>query len=305
MIFIPVRINTLRPGHAVNFDVFIKIGERYIHYIRKTDPFDGDRIKSLKTKGVSKLYIPREGEVDYLKYLDEGLGELKNVKIDIRERSLFAQDSLITAAENAQASIASTETYRQSEQRILSVAEFLYGEKNALHEMLSSGVAKDIYEHSSHVSTLALKLASKVGITAEKDLKPLGMAALLHDIGKEGSGLDPLLPREKLDPEQLKVYRGHPERAVTMIQDKAHIGGEVVEMILNHEEIGAGVGFPGKKHLARLSLSQQVLNLCNEYDRMCNVNGTSPLEAIKQFRFDKIGLFDLKLIDQLAAILKV
>jgi HD-GYP domain-containing protein (c-di-GMP phosphodiesterase class II) len=303
MRYIPVRINTLRASQPVGFDVFIKIGDRYLHYIRRSDLFDADRISALKSKGVVKLYIPSEGEADYLKYLDEGLNQLKDRKVTVEQRALVAQGTMTVAAENARESVQTAARYRQTEKQVQSVMEFMLSEKSAVHQMMASGMATDVYQHASHVVTLSLKLAGKAGIQDPKTLIHLGLAGLLHDIGKEGDGLDPLLPREQLNSEQRKIYQGHPERAVALVQDKAHVTKDVIEMILNHEEIGDGAGFPNKKRLNTLSMSQQILNLCNEYDRVCTVNKVAPLEAVRQFRIDKIGLFDLKLLGYLAEIL--
>jgi HD-GYP domain-containing protein (c-di-GMP phosphodiesterase class II) len=305
MSYIPIRLGTLRPWQAVNFDVFIKISDRHIHYIKKSDPFDGDRITSLKTKGVKKLFIPIESETDYLTYLDAGLDQLKDSKVTLADRADIARDSVMTSAENAAKNIQTETGFLQSEGQIGKILDFLTSENGAIKQILStSGVAADVFHHTTHVVTLSLSLASKVGIYDSKILMNLGMAALLHDIGKEGIDLDNSIPRENMTPDQLKIYQKHPEAALMKTQDKPYINGKILELIMNHEEIGEGNGFPKKKRLKTLSVAQQVLNLCNEYDRVCTVNKVPPLEAIKQFYLDKMGLFELSHLTKLQEIIK-
>lgn len=305
MSYIPIRLGTLRPWQAVNFDVFIKISDRHIHYIKKADPFDGDRIISLKTKGVKKLFIPVESETDYLAYLDAGLDQLKDTKVTLADRADIARDSVMTSAENASKNIQTESGFRQTEGQIHKILDFLTSENGAMKQILStSGVAADVFHHTTHVVTLSLSLAGKLGVVDPKTLLNLGMGALLHDIGKEGLDLDNALPRESMNPDQLKTYMRHPEAALMKAQNKPYINSQVLELILNHEEIGEGNGFPGKKRLKTLSQSQQILNLCNEYDRVCTVNKVPPLEAIKQFYLDKMGLFELSHLTKLQEIIK-
>ena len=125
MHYIPVRIGTLRAWEAVNFDIFIKIGERHVHYIKKSDPFDGDRIQSLKTKGVKKLFIPMDSENDYLNYLDSGLDHLKNADLKIEDRAIIAKDSLVTSSENALKNVQTERGYKRTEGQIQKVLDFL------------------------------------------------------------------------------------------------------------------------------------------------------------------------------------
>lgn len=304
MEFIPVRIGTLRPWQPVNFDVFIKIGERHVHYIKKEDPFDGDRIASLKAKGVKKLFVPKEAEGFYLAYLDAGLGQLRDNKLTLNDRADIARDAITTSAENAAEKIQTEAGYRATETQVGKALDFLVSEQGAMRQMLSSsGFATDVSQHAANVVSLAVKLASTIGLP-NSDLLNIGVAALIHDIGKESLGLDLSIPREQLTPEQKIIYQKHPEAAIGKLVDKPYISKPVLELVLNHEEIGEGAGFPNKKRINTLPKAQQVLNLCNEYDRMCTVNKISPMDAMKQFYIDKLGLFDMELLKALGAIIQ-
>jgi HD-GYP domain-containing protein (c-di-GMP phosphodiesterase class II) len=302
--FIPVRIGTLRPWQAVNFDIFIKIGERHVHYIQKEDPFDGDRIAALKAKGVKKLYVPKDAEGLYLAYLDAGLGQLKDAKLTLNDRADIARDSITTAAEGAAEKVQTQAGYLATEGQVGKILDFLVSEQGAMRQMLSNvGFATDVSQHSANVVTLSVKLASSLGLIGA-DLLNIGVAALIHDIGKEGLGLDPTIPRESLTPEQKIIYQKHPEAASNKLIDKPYINKAILDLVLNHEEIGEGAGFPNKKRLSTLPKTQQILNLCNEYDRMCTVNKISPMDAIKQFYIDKLGLFDMELLKALTGIIQ-
>jgi response regulator RpfG family c-di-GMP phosphodiesterase len=303
--FITVRIGTLRGDESVGFDIYIRVGERYLHYIRKSDPFDQSRIDSLKTKKVQKLFIPSECESAYLEYLDAGLGKIQDSNASVETKATIAQTTMVNLAENAERAINSESGFKAMEKQSAKVSEFLAKETETAKKVLQdSGFAHDDFQHASNVNTLCMMLAGRAGLKDPNERQNLSMAALLHDIGKQGLNL-PQIPREQLDAETLKVYKSHCTAAVEKLSNKPYVNPAILTLIMNHEEVGEGAGFPEKKRIQILPLSQQILNLCNEYDRVCTMNKTPPLEAMKQFYLEKLGLFPLPLIEALRETLKL
>jgi len=305
MAFLPVRIGTLRPGDVVNFNIYILIADKYVHYIRTSDPFEPERIERLRGKGVKKLYIPEDSEAAYLTYLDAGLNQLKDTKISVRERSNLVSSSMVTEAENALHNVQTESGYKKTEERVSKVVDFLTSETGALKDILAStGTALDNFQHSANVTSMALGIASRLGVTQTRDIMDLGIAGLLHDSALPKLGFSADCKWDKLAGEDLKKYQEHPIAAAHQLAGKPYINREILELIANHEEIGEGAGFPGKKRISTLPLKQQVLNLCNNFDHYCFLKGTPPLEAAKSFLNEKIGLFDLEHIKILTSVLK-
>ncbi|MCM2322841.1 MAG: HD domain-containing protein [Oligoflexia bacterium] len=303
--FIPVRISTLRSDEDVPFDVFIHVADHQVHYIRRGDPFERKRIDNLRSKGVQKLFIPLECEKFYLDYLDAGLRKLRNASVSVEARSSIAHSAAMDLAGNAERAIETEVAYRGMEGRAREVQTFLASEKGVARKMLEqSGIAQDEVQHSSNVNTLALMLAEKVGISGVQELLDLSMGALMHDIGKSGLPLDPKLPKEKMSPAEFEIFKKHPHRGAEMVAGKPYVNPAVMALIANHEEMGEGAGFPARKRIEALPLSQQVLNLCNDYDRLCTLQGVPPFLATKVFFLEKVGLFPLSLVQALSEVLK-
>lgn len=304
MEYLPVRINTFRPGHPVQFDVYIAIGGRHLHYIRSLEPFDENRLINLKGKGVKKMFISVESEDLYLEYLDQGLSGLTDKTQDITKRGSVAQDSMITEAENVERSLDSEQAFKKTEIRINKVVDFLISDKTALKSMLgATGASADIFQHGANVCSLSLALALKVGEKDSKSLFNMAMAALLHDAGVAKLGLDPLKPRDQFTPEEKKLHLKHPETAIGMFQEKPLVTPAILRLIIDHEEIGDGRGFPEKKRLSKLPLTSQILNLCNEFDQFSIEKKIAPVDAIKDFFQSKAELFDLGHIAKLEEVI--
>lgn len=305
MSYFPVRINTLRPDDVICFDVFVQVGERYIHYIRRSDPFDGERIVRLKEKGVKKLFIQEDAEQDYLKYLDAGLDRLKDEKLAPTERLALVHDALVTDAENVSRNIENQPGYIHTEQRMKKAAEFLTSENGIVKNVLdSAGFSQDSFQHCANVSTLSVGLASLLGVTQTSELVELGIAALLHDIGYLKLDFNPRVSISELTLEQLNQFHRHPVIGAEMLSERPYINKKMRDLVSDHEEKGDGIGFPNKKRISTLSLPSQILNLCNEYDRYSFEKKISHKDAAKGFFQDRIGAFDLNHIKMLVTLFK-
>ena len=57
MDYTTIRVSTLRGDQKINFDAYLKIGEKMVLYVRQGDSFEGDRLKRLKEKKLKKMFI--------------------------------------------------------------------------------------------------------------------------------------------------------------------------------------------------------------------------------------------------------
>ena len=305
MNYIPIRIGTLRPDNVISFDVYVQVAEKYIHYIRQADAFDGDRISKLKAKGIKKLFIAEEAEALYLQYLDAGLDQLKDTKIETVRRETIVRDTMVTDAENAERNVQTEQGYQRTEDRMKKVVEFLTSSESVARNIMSAaGFSQDNFQHCANVSTLALGMANLLGITKTSDLVEIGLAALLHDIAYSKFDFNARVPLDQMSVEQLNKYKEHPIEGARMLADKPYVTKGVLELIADHEEIGEGLGFPNKKRLSTMRRSSQILNLANDYDRYAHLKQKSHKEIAKQFFQDKIGAFDLNHIKFLVSLFK-
>jgi HD-GYP domain-containing protein (c-di-GMP phosphodiesterase class II) len=290
MAFIPVHLNTLRPGEPVPFDLHLRLStvdDHYVHYLKKMDPIDLDRFEKLKSKGVKKVFIQDHEEDSYLDYLDKGLDVLEQENISSTEKASLTKDTLNTQAENAERSLENEKAYNRMQGQLGKIVDFFTSDKSALKNVLSaSGIAVDTSQHSANVTSLALGIAAKAGITDSKDLLDLGIACLVHDIGLKKLNLPLNASRETLKGEDLKRYMNHSTDGTALLSGKPFITPRVLALVADHEEIGEGRGYPEKKRIEKLIPTSQILNLSNAFDRFCIQKGLNSKDAIDPF-FEK------------------
>ncbi|MBW6528240.1 HD-GYP domain-containing protein [Sphingomonas sp. RHCKR7] len=126
--------------------------------------------------------------------------------------------------------------------------------------------SKDEYTwlHSVAVGALLIGFARHLGLP-EAEVSDLGLAGLLHDIGKMAVPSAVLEKAGTLDPAELAVVRHHPEKGHALL-----LGGDVPAVVrdvcLHHHERVDGRGYPHGLSGDQLSLAARMSAVCDVYD---------------------------------------
>lgn len=148
--------------------------------------------------------------------------------------------------------------------------------------LLSEGVGMRPALHPVNVMVLSLLLGKALHIEGQ-ELHELGVAALLHDLGKSSLPLHVAEPHSLLMPADRRRYESHVAESVVLAR-KMGWPGNVLLAIAQHHEMMDGSGFPQQLCGKDLSRAGQVLALVNHYDRMCNplhgADALTPHEAL-------------------------
>jgi HD-GYP domain-containing protein (c-di-GMP phosphodiesterase class II) len=302
--YFPVRLNTIRTDEVIPFDVYLKLSHRYVHYMSRDSELEAHRLTNLKEHGVKKVFIRPEHEDAYLKFLERGLNALNSSSMSVPERAIMAHATLIDAAENAERTLETEERYNGQKKQFDKIANFLSTESSAIRDILAkAGVSVDHNEHAANVSSLSVAMATKLGITDNHEIFELGMAGLLHDIGKNRLKFDHMKPVSQMTPQELKAYKNHPQDGADMLAGKPYVSGRILKYVFMHEERGQCRGYPEKVDLFRQELPFQILSLVNAFDHFCIETKTPSSLALGPF-LEKFSVdYDPKLLNVLRTLL--
>lgn len=134
--------------------------------------------------------------------------------------------------------------------------------------LLSEDVGVRSGMHPVNVMVLSLLLGRAVGLQSQA-LRDLGMAALLHDLGKASLPPHVCEPYLHLSSEEMQRYRSHVGASVAWAQ-LMDLPMTVITAIAQHHEFADGSGFPLRLVQEDLSQHGQMLALVNHYERLCN-----------------------------------
>lgn len=139
---------------------------------------------------------------------------------------------------------------------------------NTLTALVYALEAKDKYTggHSRRVANIAVAMAQELGLPPDR-VDKIGIAGLIHDIGKIGVRDDVLNKPGKLTDDEYQHVISHceiGERILSpIIEDK-----EILDMVRHHHEHYDGTGYPDGLSGKQIPLTDEVVALTDTYTHM-------------------------------------
>lgn len=154
------------------------------------------------------------------------------------------------------------------------------------------------FGHSIRVALLALQLARS--LTEDKELlNRVGVAALLHDVGKAQVPFEVLHCKTRLDPEQRLAMEKHPVYGAEMLLDHRDCDPLSYTAAFGHHMTPGAHGYPRTLHEQRISLVTAIVKICDVYEALTAVRPYKPaMSSIRAFRImmSMKGSFHLPLL---------
>ncbi len=245
--FIPISVATLMPSAAVGLDLFQTEADsdRLVLYRGADFPLAPVDLKRLQERGVTRLFISRESQGRYQKYLrrlaaspvdddrvpmQAKLGALDEVVRDVLSRSLTADDSrqVASAASQLGKIVAGTVTSKAF------AASDLF---SVLHHDYTT------FTHSANVAFFAAILADKLGFSTE-DVSQITTGGFLHDLGKLAISESILCKPGRLDEAEFREIKKHPLVGFRRLANRPELSYGQPMMVYQHHERIDGGGYP-------------------------------------------------------------
>lgn len=163
-----------------------------------------------------------------------------------------------------------------------------------------------LLKHSYHVMLLTLAIAKKAGFTSEKALAPIGLGALLHDIGHSRIE-EEIFRKQRLTPKEWDIVKDHPHLGLKIIDLYKGLSQEVRSIILQHHEYCNGRGYPNRLTQSQIYPPARLVAVADVFSSFIIKSNYRPVcytpeEAIEVMRAD-IGHFDPIYLDNLEQVL--
>ena len=121
------------------------------------------------------------------------------------------------------------------------------------------------FQHCLNVAILSMSTGISLRMS-ERQLHDLGMAGLLHDIGKMTIPVSILNKPGKLTDEEYEIMKSHPINAAELL--KNYVSNDIVRAIEGHHEKLDGSGYPYGKKGDNIHYYSKILAICDVYDAL-------------------------------------
>ncbi len=129
--------------------------------------------------------------------------------------------------------------------------------------------SKDDYTYLHSVAVCALMVSVGRYLKMEKaQIHDLGMAGLLHDVGKMAIPDAVLNKKGPLSDKEFNIVRNHPERGYELLADSAGICDMAMDVCRHHHERMDGKGYPSGLNANTLSFAARLGAICDIYDAL-------------------------------------
>lgn len=152
-------------------------------------------------------------------------------------------------------------------------------------------------QHSVGTAVHCIILAKKVGITDEKDLLEVGMAGLLHDIGKVHVKKEIINKQGPLDELEWEEMRQHSQEGYEILKSNPELSERTKRAVLEHHENGNGTGYPSGKKDAEIDIFSKIVCICDVFNALT----TDRTYAQARSTFDAFQFMKEKLMHKIDA----
>jgi putative nucleotidyltransferase with HDIG domain len=132
------------------------------------------------------------------------------------------------------------------------------------------------------VALLARRLASELGLEAE-EIERVYLGGLLHDIGKIGTPEHILRKEGRLEDEEFRIIKQHPEVGYNILSG-VHKLGPIREVVLSHHERIDGRGYPRGLKGDDIPLLARIAGMADAFDAMTSdrpYRARMPMETVR------------------------
>ncbi|MEI7973526.1 MAG: HD domain-containing phosphohydrolase [Bdellovibrio sp.] len=308
MSHVPIRVSTLRGDQRIGFDVYIKINDGFLLYLKKGDSFEGHRLNRLRRKKLKKMFILADEEKSYRDYVILNVEMAYDEKSDrpLETRSQIVQGYQQSQAESLLEIPSDQKLYEEAKKESLKFAEFLKSEPKALNFIMKmENNDENIAHHGVSVSALACALAHRLGTLDQKQMQFLSFGALLHDIEHAYTGFHVARNLSVMPPEELVMYKNHPVQGAHRVGQLKHFEKTVLNIIAEHEEFVDGRGFPQGLKESQLDPLSIIVGSANVVDRKISFEKIPAQELTKNLMMTCLGqrpLDHLKILTDLISL---
>lgn len=247
------KTSTLIPGMVLAQDVLQSSGA---YLLQKGTVLSGAAIRKLESWDIREVLVEEpEGE-----HKDELEAKLRPEMCRSHERTVNLMERVLVKGSE---DLLETDAVRGAVGEILTQVELSKDILLGLTHLQSYD--NYLFSHSVNVCVLALIIGEGLGLTSS-DLKVLGEAALLHDLGMLNVPVEIWGQQRALTEEEITQMRRHPNCGRDMLSHVEGLLPCVVDVAYQHHERYDGSGYPEGLAGSEISRFARIVTVADVYD---------------------------------------
>lgn len=289
-------------GSQIDFNLFLPNDTKSAMslFLQSDTAVDGNA--KVKLREIEGLYVSEEDEALYQAYVTRHLQSIaKNSDIPTDQKAQLiyqkASETVSAMFKNPE----SLENVKNAQEIVNSSIEIILSNHCAV-ESLMKITAHDYYTHthSINVSIYTLSLGAFLGIEGN-DLEVLGMAAILHDLGKSKIDYEIINKNGKLTEDEFIQMKKHPAFGHEIALKLGITDERILSGIRHHHEKIEGRGYPDNLKGESVSYFARIIGVCDVFDALSTKRSykdpMSSYESLLLMKQQMVGHLDMDIVN--------
>ena len=266
-----VRARALEEGMKIDQTIKNQQGRVLIARGTILDEYLIDSLKKLQIAGV---YIsegeedPEKEEVEISKKAEE---KIEKLMVSDRSKVKLSESVKKRVAEGVQFlySGIDSENFENATSSITNELMKAITDNDAIAVDIGALKVSDEYtfKHSVDVATMAMIIAKKYGLS-DQEIYEIGIAGLLHDIGKSKIPNEVLNKPGRLNDDEFALMKQHTLLGYQILKNKKDISAGVKMAVLQHHEKINGKGYPLGLSEEKINIYAKIMSVADIYDAL-------------------------------------
>lgn len=296
-------------GSQIDFNLFLT-NETKTHmtlFLQSDSAVDGNA--KVRLREIETLYISEEEEERYKAFVDKQLQSIaRSSKIPTEQKARLVYEKATEAIDLMFKNPESLENVKNVQPVVNNFIEIILHDSSAV-ESLMKITAHDYYTHthSINVSVYTLSLGAFLGISG-KELETLGIAAVLHDLGKSKVDYEIINKNGKLTDEEFEQMKHHPVFGHEIALSLGITDERILTGIRHHHEKMEGGGYPDNLKGDQISQFARIIGTCDVFDALSTKrsykNPMTSFESLHLMKQQMAGHLDMNMVDAFIRMLR-
>ncbi len=301
--FIPVLLESVGLHSFTDVELYMKAGKSF--FLMKPKGRSMDSLMLQKYRGaVTHLYIHTRDQELYFHELNKNVSQIvKSSGVSVKAKAAVLTDCAVGLVGELFDDPSNPRTISQSKELTRDMLTLIGSSQHAfLHLVELSSHDHYTYSHSIGVAAYSLALAAAMKTFTPDQIVDIGIAGLLHDIGK--CMVDPAIINKKgpLNADEWAIMKKHPQYGGEILSRHKNLNPIVKLSAEGHHENLDGTGYPRGRKAAELVPAVKIISLADAFSALTTKRSYSePRDTMSAFMLIKDNInkkFDPALFQQ-------
>ncbi|MCR4319923.1 MAG: GAF domain-containing protein [Candidatus Brocadiaceae bacterium] len=313
--YLPVTLRSIKTGAFAGCDLYLKtvVNDeiKYLLYCKGNNLVDDERKESFLKKNINKIYVAKNGNAQYLRYMETNLEQVvRDEMATLHERIQIVYDVAMNMTTDILKDASIGIAVERARDWTTVALDFMLKDKEVyshLTEMLTYD--GNVLRHSVNTAILGLLFGYYLEMPAN-DLLTLGTGLLLHDVGK--AKIDHYMIKkdmEELTKEEREQMRKHTDLGFILLSNSGNLSREACLIAKQHHELYNGKGYPDNLEGEEIHYYSRITRILDEFEiRMSRITGNdsnSAFNVLQNMVKRMAGSFDKEILKKFIDFLQI